>query len=319
MYITDPISLPDHLTRGVVAIGNFDGVHRGHGHLLGAARAAAKQANLPFIVLTFEPHPRRFFKPDDAPFRIAPLSVKLRRLKEEGADAVVVLTFDSGLCAMSAPDFVRDVLLTRLCASAVFVGQDFRFGHKRAGTVQTIRDVAASAPAKAPLVVHEVAPLTDASGVLSSTRVRDALRSGNLALANDLLGWPWEVAGTVVGGDKRGRELGYPTANVPLGETLWPSYGIYAVQVRLDDDPRFAGRWLNGAANIGIRPMFAVKEPLLEAFIFDFDAQIYGQTIRVRPIAKIRDEAKFDSLDALIVQMQDDCTKARYILAQKAA
>lgn len=317
MILTDPSSLPEALHGGIVAIGNFDGVHRGHQYMLRAARDVARMSGRPFIVLTFEPHPRRFFNPDGAPFRIAPPPVKLRRLGHEEADAVIVLNFGGALCATPADAFVRDVLVGRLHAHAVVVGQDFRFGKGRTGTVQTITDI--SAAMDAPIAVHALPPLTDTSGVLSSTRVRDALRSGNLSLANDLLGWWWEVEGVVIHGDKRGRELGYPTANIPLGETLWPSYGIYAVQVKVEGEPASEGRWLNGAANIGIRPMFALKEPLLEAYIFDFDAQIYDRAVRVRPIAKIRDEAKFDSLDALIAQMRDDCAKARTILKEAPA
>lgn len=317
MILTDPVSLPESLHGGVVAIGNFDGVHRGHQYLLRAAREMAQMAGRPFLVLTFEPHPRRYFAPDAPPFRIAPMPVKLRRLGHENADAIIVQTFGANLCATTAEDFVRDILINRLRAHAVVVGQDFRFGKGRTGTVQTIAET--SAASGAPITVHATPPLSDTSGVLSSTRVRDALRSGNLPLANDLLGWQWEVEGEVIHGDKRGRELGYPTANIPLGETLWPSYGIYAVQVKIEGHPAFEDRWLGGAANIGIRPMFALKAPLLEAFIFDFDAQIYGRSVRVRPVAKIRDEAKFDSLDALVIQMQDDCAKARAILKDAAA
>jgi riboflavin kinase/FMN adenylyltransferase len=311
MLIKYPHDLPAALQSPVVVIGNFDGVHLGHRLLLDQAKNIAANLNAPVIVLSFEPHPKMFFMPKAEPFRIAPLPVKHRKLVEAGAQALYIMNFDQALSQMNAQDFVQQILQDKLGASHVVIGEGFAFGHKRGGHAQTILD--------AGIDVTEVPPLTDDQDIISSSRIRHAIRDGDLEAAKALLGWPWEVEGEVVHGDKRGRELGYPTANVPLGQTLWPSYGVYAVRVSLPYDPRFEGQVFGAAANIGVRPMFQLEQPQLEAFIFDFDADIYGQILRVQPIEKLRDEAKFDSLDALMDQMEQDCIKARQLLGDTSS
>lgn len=308
MIIDETVTLPDDLSDAVVAIGNFDGVHRGHQYLLAQGKAEAKKRSKPLLVLSFEPHPKQFFDPDCAPFRVAPLGLKSRHLVSEGADAVIILSFNEKLCSMSAEDFVTRILSKSLRAGIVVVGEGFRFGHKRAGDTDLIRSKG--------IDVLEVPPFEDADGVVSSTRVRELLRAGDLLGAQDLLGWQWEIEGEVIKGDQRGREMGFPTANIAFGETLCPSYGVYAVEVLIEGGAPFTGQWIHGAANIGVRPMFEIEKPLLEVHIFDFSHDIYGRTLRVRPVAKIRDEAKYDSLDALIEQIGKDCAVAKDILSK---
>lgn len=293
--------------KAVIAIGNFDGVHRGHQYLLEKAKDIAAAKNLTMAVLSFEPHPRRFFAPETESFRVAPKALKREKLAQYGAEHVVILPFNQALANMKAEDFVTDILLKKLKASHIVVGEGFHFGFRRQGNAALMREKG--------LEVTEAEPLHDETGaIISSTRVREALKAANIEGANKLLGWEWEIRGEVVHGDKRGRELGYPTANIWLETTICPSYGIYAVQVSRADAPQ---KWIGGAANIGIRPMFETRAPLLEVFLFDFNEDLYGQTLNVRPLSKIRDEAKFDSLDALIAQMDEDCKKARQIIAAR--
>lgn len=305
MLLRDLEALTHQARGGVVAIGNFDGVHRGHQYLLEQARQKADSLGCPLTVLSFEPHPRLFFAPDSAPFRIAPQRVKEQRLQVQGVDHVVMLPFNQALANMKAEDFIDTILKKALDARAVVVGKGFRFGYKRLGDTDMIRARG--------LEAMDIQPLTDERGdVVSSTRIREALKDARIETANSLLGWEWYIRGEVVHGDKRGRELGYPTANIWLEETICPSYGIYAVKVRRGQSGQ---EWLYGAANIGIRPMFETRMPLLEVYLFDFDDDLYGEVLHVQPVAKIRDEAKFDSLDELIAQMQRDCEKARTLLA----
>lgn len=291
----------------VIAIGNFDGVHRGHQYLLDHAKKIASATGHPLVVLSFEPHPRQFFAPDTESFRVAPQSLKVAKLKEYGAVDVVILPFNQALANMKAEDFIADILQAKLKASHIVVGEGFHFGYRRQGNAHLMRTKGLS--------VTEVEPLHDDTGaIISSTRVREALKEANITKANALLGWQWEIRGEVVHGDKRGRELGYPTANIWLEDTLCPSYGVYAVQAARSSVPHV---WIGGAANIGIRPMFETRMPLLEAFLFDFNDELYGETLWVRPLQKLRDEAKFESLEALIAQMDKDCHKARDIIASE--
>jgi riboflavin kinase/FMN adenylyltransferase len=293
--------MDDTPEKTIVAIGNFDGVHKGHAALLAHARKIADAEKQPLVVLTFEPHPRTFFKPNDKSFRITPEHLKERRLKALGVDRVDVLDFNSIMANLTAEQFIDMIVVDHLNASHVVVGADFHFGKNRAGNVATLR-------ADKRFTVDGVALEVLGDDPVSSTRIRAAIASGDIAAANTMLGWVWEIEGEVVHGDKRGGPMGYPTANIPLGETLSPSHGIYAVMVLID------GIWRAGAANIGLRPMFEVPEPLLEVFIFDFTGNLYGKSLRVRPVRKIRDEARFEGLEALKTQIADDCAKARDIL-----
>jgi riboflavin kinase/FMN adenylyltransferase len=287
----------------VLAIGNFDGVHRGHHILLSKAIALSKTMKMPCGVLTFEPHPRAIFRPDDPPFRITPEPLKSERLTLAGVDAVVTLNFDWDFASLSAEDFIHNILKEKLNAAHIVVGADFCFGQLRKGSPQTIID------SGLPVTIVEKA--ADAGGeILSSSRIRQCLRSGDIAAANAVLGWDWEMRGVVVKGDQRGRELGYPTANVALGATIHPAYGVYAAYVRVEGQEI----WRPAATNIGIRPMYALEVAQVETFIFDFDGDLYGKTLHVRPVKRLRGEAKFASVDELLVQMKKDCDQARNML-----
>lgn len=306
-------NVPPAAQNGVLAIGNFDGVHRGHRKLLAAARDKADTLGAGLFVLTFEPHPRALFRPDDPPFRISPQPVKMRLLEECGIDAVFSLPFDWDFASQSADHFIDRILCQGIKPVHIFVGDDFRFGQLRKGSPATLRN--------AGYEVTEITKLTCSSAddeALSSSRIRAALRHGELAKANAMLGWEWYMEGTVIKGDQRGRELGYPTANMALHDTLHPAYGVYAAWVQIAEDGEDSP-WLSSATNIGIRPMFEVKVAQVEAHILDFDRDIYGKTLRVKPAAKLRGEAKFDSLDALIDQIAEDCEKARDILTPETA
>lgn len=282
----------------VLAIGNFDGVHKGHQELL----SRAKDLGEALAVLTFEPHPRRLFQPDEPPSRITPAPLKADRLKAAGVDQLITLNFDWDFASQSAESFIKNII-RKINPAHVVVGYDFRFGQMRKGHPEMI------AEAGMPLtIIEEVADDGDAK--FSSSRIREAIRKGDIAQANEMLGWAWELRGEIIKGDQRGRELGYPTANMDLGEVVHPAYGIYAVRAQIEGEEE----WYNGAANIGIRPMFEVPTAQAETFIFDFDREIYGQTLRVRPVKRLRSEAKFDSLEALKTQMAEDCRQAREVL-----
>lgn len=301
---SDYKSLPEGARGCVVAIGNFDGVHKGHQVLLERARNMARGQGCGFAVLTFEPHPRKLFRPDEPPFRITPSPLKLERLEAGGVDYVIQLNFNWDFASQPAEQFVREILIDGLAARHIVVGNDFCFGQLRKGSPQTIRDMGLDIT-----VIEKVCD--DGDSALSSTRIRQELRHGNIAAANKILGWDWEIRGEIVKGDQRGRELGYPTANMSLGDCVHPAYGIYAVLAQIEGEEG----WHKGAANIGIRPMFEVPVAQAETFIFDFNREIYGKTLRVKPVQKLRGEAKFSSLDELTAQMEKDCAQARGILA----
>ncbi len=301
--IHDLLKIVSHLKGGVVVIGNFDGVHLGHQAVLKTAKEKALSQHIPCGVLTFEPHPRRLFRPDDPPGRLTPFDFKMEKLAQNGVDFATVLPFDWDFASRSAASFIDDVLIDALGARHVIVGSDFRFGQLRQGTPDMIR--------QAGIEVSLVDGILDRSGVAySSSRARQALRQGDVAAANVILGWDWEIRGEVVKGDQRGRELGYPTANVMLGDTIHPAYGIYAAFAQVEGDPR----WYKSAVNIGIRPMFEVPVAQLEAHLLDFDFDIYGKILKVQPLKRLRGEAKFDSLDALIQQIELDCQQAEQFL-----
>ncbi len=295
--------LPKNAHGCVIVIGNFDGVHLGHQALLHKAHKIAQDHNKPLGVLTFEPHPRQLFRPDEPPCRITPHELKIERLESFGVDYVFSLPFDWGFASQSAESFVRDILINGLKSSDIVIGYDFKFGQLRKGNADTIID--------AGLNVHVVEEITK-TGIdsLSSSNIRHLLRHGRISEANKALGWNWEIRGEVVKGDQRGRELGYPTANMNLGETIHPAYGVYAcmTQVKGEDE------WHMGACNIGIRPMFEVEVAQVETHIFDFDRDIYGEILSVRPVKRLRGEAKFNSLDDLILQIEKDCNKAQEFL-----
>ncbi|MCB9989827.1 MAG: bifunctional riboflavin kinase/FAD synthetase [Rhodospirillales bacterium] len=287
----------------VLVIGNFDGVHRGHCKLLARAREIAAEHQAPLAVLSFEPHPRHLFRPDDPPFRLTPEALKVARLQACGVDLAVILPFDWDFASQSAEAFIQNVLQDGIKPMHIVVGYDFAFGQLRKGTPDTLRDAGFAVT-----VIEEIAD--EEGDKFSSSAIRACIRHGEIAKANALLGWDWEIQGTVVKGDQRGRELGYPTANVPLGETIHPGYGVYACLVRIEGEET----WRAAATNIGIRPMFELPVGQVEAHILDFDRDIYGKTLHIRPVKRLRGEAKFDSLDALIAQIEKDCDETRNIL-----
>lgn len=303
--------IPPHAKGAVIAIGNFDGVHKGHQALLARARAIAAAEGKQLGVLTFEPHPRHLFRPDDPSFRLTTPDLKAERLELCGVDFLYALPFNWDFASLSAEQFITQILKDALGAAHVVIGYDFCFGQLRKGTPQTIKESG--------LPVTIVEKISDDGEAFSSSAIRKALRLGDLNRANELLGWDWEMRGVVQVGDRRGRELGFPTANMRLGSLLHPAYGIYATWIKVVEDDGSESAWLPGATNIGIRPMFALSEGQVEAHIFDFSRDIYGKTIRVRPVKRLRGEAKFDSLDALIVQMDRDCAEAREILTKNPA
>lgn len=290
-------------------LGNFDGVHRGHQALLAAARAA--RPGQPVVVLSFEPHPREFFAlsrgGDVAGFRLTLAAQKERLLRRFGADHVVLMAFDEALSRLAPQDFITRVLTDRLGAGHVCVGADFAFGAGRSGTAETLR----THGAQAGFGVTVCAPVCDDGGqVFASSRVRASVAAGDFSVAAYVLGHDWCVSAPVVKGAQRGRALGFPTANQTLARLQLPPYGIYAVRARLAGE----ALWRAGVASLGIRPMFAVSAPLLETHIFDFAQEIYGNTLDVQPVEFLRAEATFDSLDALVAQMKQDCLDARAVL-----
>lgn len=291
---------------GVIALGNFDGFHAGHQAVVGRAVRHAQDEGRPAIVATFDPHPVRFFKSDVAPFRLTTLDQRQELFAAAGADAMLVLPFDATLAGTTAEDFITELLLDRYGAAGVVTGADFVFGKGRGGNVVTLADHAR----RLGFFTEMVAPVDDAEEVISSSRIREALQAGDCATAARLLTRPFTVRGQVQHGDKNGRLLGFPTANLDMGQYLRPRYGIYAVTGTLPD-----GRILKGAANLGIRPSFDPPKELLEPHFFDFAEDLYGQEIDVAFHAFIRPEAKFESMDALMAQIAADCDEAKRLLA----
>lgn len=301
----DIYNIPEEAKGCVIAIGNFDGVHKGHQALIKKASDIAKAEGKKLGVLTFEPHPRRLFQPDLPPARLTPALLKAEKLKQQNIDFLFSLPFDWNFASQTADDFIQNILKEGLNAAHIIIGYDFHFGQLRAGNADTIKN------SGLPVTIFD-AIQDDKNEIISSTQIRENLRKGNIDIANRLLGWDWEIQGKVFRGDRRGHELGYPTANILLKDTLHPAYGIYACYVQIEGEQE----WLKAATNIGIRPMFEVPEGQVEAHILDFpDRDIYDKILRVKPVKRLRGEAKFNSLEALIVQMEKDCKLAKEILA----
>ena len=281
-----------------VLIGNFDGVHCGHQALIQKARDVTQET---LTVLTFTPHPRSFFNPDIKPFRLSDDRTRAELLEHYGVDQVVTLAFDQALSALSAQQFINSVLIDRLGADTVIIGADFHFGKGRDGSTETLRS-------DGRLDVHVLNLVGDGAGAVSSSRIRQCMTAGDMGAANQLLGWDWFIRGTVIQGDQRGRLLGYPTANIDPGDMIVPAYGVYAVKVEWN------GTYYQGVANIGVRPMYQLQSPLIEVFILDFNADLYGQEVKVFPVQKLRDEAVFDGEESLKKQMAQDVDDARLAL-----
>jgi riboflavin kinase/FMN adenylyltransferase len=304
--------VPGSLRGGVVAIGNFDGVHRGHRALIAEAKLQAEARKVPLLVMTFEPHPREFFQPSTESFRLTPLRAKTRLLADLGVDALFALTFDAALARMSPQAFVENILVEALGISGAVVGRDFEFGRGRAGnlavlsymgemegfTVTAFDTVAAGGEEK-----------------ISSTLIRRLLKEARPAEAARLLGHWWAVEARVEHGDARGRQMGFPTANMHLGHCLAPAFGVYATRVSILDNDKVVARH-DAVSNFGIRPMYKVQVPLKETHLFDFSGDLYGKYLSVELIHYIRPEAKFGDLQTLIDQIALDAAQARDILAK---
>jgi riboflavin kinase/FMN adenylyltransferase len=298
--------IPDKLRGAIVALGNFDGFHLGHQAVVGRAIQRGFHERRPVIVATFDPHPVRFFKPDIPPFRLTTLDQREALFAHAGADAMLVFEFDKALCVTSAEDFVSDVLARQIGAAGVVTGDDFTFGRARKGNVETLRVLGEQNG----IVAEAVAPVTLGDLRISSGRIREALVAGDTATTTKLMSRDFAIEGVVQDGDKRGRELGYPTANIQLADYQRPRYGIYAVRATLED-----GTEHPGVASLGVRPTFDPPVELLETHLLDYDADLYGQRIEVALHAFIRDEKKFDDVDALVAQMRNDEARARHLLA----
>jgi len=299
-------AFPAALEHGVVAIGNFDGVHRGHRAVLESALTIAREAHAPAFALTFEPHPRSVFNPDRPVFRLTPAAMKARVIAATGLDGVVSLPFTREFAGIEAEAFVHDILRGRLKIRHAVTGYDFHFGRARRGTPEFLEEAGRTDG----FGVTIVTPETDEAGAaVSSTRIREALAEGDVALASALLGYRGSVEAEVRHGDKRGRDLGYPTANLALPPETGLAHGIYAVRAEVD------GSWIDGVASFGRRPTFDNGAPLFEVHLFDFSGDLYGQRLRVMVAAYLRPELRFDDIGALVAQMDRDSAEARAALA----
>jgi len=302
-HFLNPQSLPDHLAGSALAIGNFDGVHRGHLAVIEAAEALAK--GRPALALTFEPHPRSVFRPGEPLFRLTPLPMKALLLERAGLAGLITLTFDRTFASTTAEAFLEDLLVKRLRAHSIAVGYDFHFGKERRGTPEFLIQHGSALG----LDIAVVAPMREGPDAISSSAIRRALSQGDIMLANRMLGHEWSVLGTVIHGEKRGRTLGFPTANMVLEPDCGLRHGIYAVRILLD------GVLYAGVASYGRRPTFDNGPPLLETVLFDFSGDLYGQTIEVAFVSFIRGEEKFDSVEALVARMNEDSRIARAVTA----
>lgn len=303
-------NIPDEFKGGVVAIGNFDGVHRGHQALLIETRRLAAERNAAFGVLAFEPHPQEYFRPGVECFRLTPFRTKARLIAAQGADAMFALPFDRAMAGTSAQDFILDVLVAGLGVGAVVVGSDFQFGKGRAGNTTVLAYMGEMEG----FGLTIFPPVEDERhGKISSSRIRKALKEGRPREAADLLGHNWTIESRVEHGDGRGRAIGFPTANMRMDGYLAPAFGVYAVRATIMEDEKPVGRF-DGVANLGIRPMFESPVPLLETCLFDFSGDLYGRHLAVELVDYLRPEARFDDLDALKMQIEADAKAARAVL-----
>ncbi len=286
----------------IAAIGNFDAVHNGHRALLEIGRKRALHLGVPFSVLTFEPHPRTLFANGNLEnFRVTPHAIKQDLLLKTGADIIFSLPFQKEIAELSAAQFISSILKDKLKLNGLVCGYDFHFGHNRTGNVDDLEN--------AGLHIVKCGALKDKHGdIYSATRIRTHIKNGDIQLANSLLGWDWFIRGDITHGDKRGRTIGFPTLNVPLGDTIAPKFGVYASLTR------HKGTVYKSISNIGIRPMFELATPMIETYIFDFNKDIYGDEVDIIPVKYIRNEMKFSSLDELQEQIKIDCITAQSIL-----
>lgn len=307
--------VPPELKAGVVALGNFDGFHKGHQAVVAAAAAEADLLHAPLWVLTTEPHPRRYFRSDEPEFRLTSLRAKAHCLETFGVDNLLVLNFDAHMAARPAQDFVIDILVDGLGLRHAVCGYDYRFGARRGGGVDVLRWMGHMEGFGVTVVAPVAEKGQDAPIVYSSTAIRQALREGRVMDATETLGHWWFIEGHVLTGDRRGRTIGFPTLNLSMDGYLKPRFGVYAVRIEVPAGDRGLARVYDGVANIGRRPTFDKDDVTLEAHIFDFAGDLYGQVVRVEIVDFIRPEQKFSGLDALKTQITADCDIARARLA----
>lgn len=305
--------VPAALKGGVVALGNFDGLHRGHHAVIKKAQEIAAQNGTASTVMTFEPHPRAFFQPNQPAFRLSPFRIKCRQMRFRGVDFLYVQKFDGVFSSNTAEAFVEKYLINGLQVSHVVTGYDYVFGSKRGGNAEFLKARGEAAGFDV-TIVDEFRIHTSAQ--VSSTAIREFLSEGKCAEAAKLLGRYWEIAGRVQHGDKRGRTIGFPTANVPLGEHHHPREGVYAVRAGVDEGGETV--WYDAVANFGRRPTFNKTDVLLEVHVFGFDGDLYNRNLRVGLIDFIRPEQKFDGLEALKAQLDKDCETARRLLSARS-
>jgi riboflavin kinase/FMN adenylyltransferase len=298
--------IPENLAGSIVALGNFDGFHLGHQAVVGRAVQRGFHERRPVIVATFDPHPVRFFRPELPPFRLTTLDQRERLFAHAGADAMLVFEFGSELAAMDAEEFIAEILAKRIGAAGVVTGDDFTFGKGRTGDVRLLKTLGA----KLCVIAEAVAQVLVEGVRVSSGRIREALIAGDSATATKLLSRDYAIEGVVQNGDARGRELGYPTANLVLSDYQRPKYGIYAVRATLDD-----GSEHPGVANLGVRPTFDPPQELLETHLLDFTGDLYGRKMEVGLHAFVRPEQKFETIDGLVAEMRRDEAAARRLLA----
>ena len=301
--------MPDALRGAVIALGNFDGFHLGHQAVAGEAIRWAHDEGRPSIIATFDPHPVRHFCPDLPPFRLTTLEQRQELYLAAGATAMLVFHFDDGLAGTPAEDFIAKILVERFGAHGVVTGEDFTFGKGAAGNIEMLKSLGGELG----LHTRQVGAVMQGDAPVSSSRIRDALREGDPQTATHLMTRPFAIRGIVEHGDKRGRTIGYPTANLVIDKYLRPKYGVYAVTGRI----LTTGEVLQGAANIGVRPQFDPPKELLEPYFFDFSGDLYGQEIEVAFHHYLRPEAKFAGLEELVAQMEKDCAKARTLLSAR--
>ncbi len=304
--------LPDAYRNGSIAIGNFDGLHLGHCEVIRRAGVFAHQRGVPWGVLTFEPHPRTLFNKTQTPFRLSSGSIKEQSIKKMGVDFLVVINFDREFSKITGQQFVEEILVQNFEASYVVSGNDFAFGHKRSGDINFLHSMGKLHGFGTVGIKHI---LDKDKKIISSTRIRDFIRKGNMKAARNLLGRCHGIEGEVIKGDQRGTKIGFPTANIKLGDSLNPAKGVYAVRVRISNevDPI----WHNGIANFGTRPTFNGDTPLLEVHLFDYTGNLYSKNIRVALIDYIRPERTFNEISDLILQIKKDCIKAKSVLVRE--
>jgi riboflavin kinase/FMN adenylyltransferase len=314
--VTSLAELPAGLRGGAIAIGNFDGVHRGHQELLAATRAEAEGRGAAWGVVTFEPHPRTYFRPEEPVFRLTPLPLKSRLVAALGASFMVVLTFDRPFSSLEPQQFVEEYLVKRLAVSHVVMGYDFHFGKGRKGTPATMREFG-ERYGFGVSVVEQVTDEGDAHSPFSSSSIRSALRHGHVASAAHELGYYWTVMGEVIQGDQRGRTIGFPTINMALEPGAEPYRGIYAMRVR-DSEVKGSKPWM-GAGYFGDRPTFNSEHTYLEVYLLDFAGDLYGRMLMVEVVELIRPDRRFATIGELTSQMREDCARAQALLEADAA